>query len=760
VTEAGGATAAGLGGNAESLVGGLMVDAICALCVAAPLLMGRYGWPADAAAGAFILAMLLNAVPLAGSLARFQTPEGFGVWSGAGAALAAGAMAYVCFLPPAPAWMRVAGAAGALVQAVFAMRSDSADLRVRWRGLLALAPLTTGLAVRGEPDAYVGVASLAALALALQQIARRVRGIRQAAEEAEVRLAEALNGVSECFGLFGARQDWLSGNSELLGLFKLTSERARGRTLPELMKGKLALPLKDRGDIAKLLELATAAQKKRTRQRFCVELSGDRLMEFLFSPTPDGFSMQVEDATHRRAEEIRVERMARTDDVTGMANRAAFREILEAAAAEAQEKPFAIFMIDLDRFKQVNDTMGHGAGDKLLKRVATRLADLAGEGEEVARLGGDEFVVLTRVNRDAAALFAARIVEAVSEPYQIEGSKLLIGASVGVAMAPEDSGAASELMKAADMALYAAKDNGRGGWRFFTRDMAEKAKRRQQIEQDLRVGIFRNELEVHYQPIISFAKRRISCCEALVRWRHPTHGMISPGVFIPVAEESGLVIPLGEFVLRRACEDAKSWPRSVRVAVNFSAHQFSRGGLAEMVRRALRDAKFPANRLEAEITESALMTDAENVLATLDELREMGVRVALDDFGTGYSSLAYLSRFRPDKVKIDQSFVRDMNKNGTSLAIIKAVRALAKELHIDMLVEGVETQEQLEILRANGADEAQGFLFSKPRPANEIARLVSDPAQLPRARKLNNPDDAAWTFPFERVDPNVAQQVS
>jgi len=305
------------------------------------------------------------------------------------------------------------------------------------------------------------------------------------------------------------------------------------------------------------------------------------------------------------------------------------------------------------------------------------------------------------------------------------------------------------------MALYAAKDNGRGGWRYFTRDMAENARRRQQIEQDLRIGINRNELEVHYQPIVSFAKRRICCCEALVRWRHPTQGMISPGVFIPIAEESGLVVPLGEYVLRQACEDAKSWPRSVRVAVNFSAHQFARGGVADMVRRALRDTKFPPNRLEAEITESALMSDADNVLATLDELREMGVRVALDDFGTGYSSLAYLSRFRPDKVKIDQSFVREMGKNAASLAIIKAVRALAKELDIDMLVEGVETQEQLEILRANGADEAQGFLFSKPRPSNEIARLVSDPAQLPRARKLNNPDDAAWTNPFERVDPNV-----
>jgi diguanylate cyclase (GGDEF)-like protein len=612
-----------------------------------------------------------------------------------------------------------------------------------------------GLALHKTPDAYIALASAVAIVLASLLISRRLKRVSQTETEGDARLVSALNGVSQCFGLFGPRQACVSGNAEFLRLFKLTAHEARGRALTDLMTHRLALPLKDRGDIDRLLDLAAAAQKKKLRQKLCIELAGDRIMEFVFAPTPDGLSLQVADATKRRAEEIRIERMARTDDVTGMANRAAFRELLEKAGADAATNPFAIFMIDLDRFKQVNDTMGHAAGDKLLGRVAKRLIDLAGAGEEVARLGGDEFVVLTRMDRDAAGLFAARIVETVSEPYQIEGAKLLIGASVGVALAPEDSSDASDLMKAADMALYAAKDNGRGGWRYFTRDMAENARRRQQIEQDLRVGIGRNELEVHYQPIISFAKRRISCCEALVRWRHPTQGMISPGVFIPIAEESGLVVPLGEYVLRKACEDAKSWPRSVRVAVNFSAHQFARGGVADMVRRALRDTKFPPNRLEAEITESALMSDAENVLATLDELREMGVRVALDDFGTGYSSLAYLSRFRPDKVKIDQSFVRDMGKNGASLAIIKAVRALAKELDIDMLVEGVETQEQLEILRANGADEAQGYLFSKPRPANEIARLVSDPAQLPRARKLNNPDDAAWTTPFERVDPNV-----
>jgi predicted signal transduction protein with EAL and GGDEF domain len=388
------------------------------------------------------------------------------------------------------------------------------------------------------------------------------------------------------------------------------------------------------------------------------------------------------------------------------------------------------------------------------------MGEMAGEGDTVARLGGDEFVVLRRCGRDEAGLFAAQAVEALSEPYHIDSAKLIIGASIGIAMAPRDGANAAELMKAADMALYAAKDAGRGAHRFFDKSMADNALRKQELEHDLRIGIGRNELEVHYQPIVSLARRRISACEALVRWRHPTQGMVSPGEFMEIAEDSGVVIQLGEWVLRQACLDARSWPREVRLAVNFSAIQFTRGNVAEMVRRVLKETKFPSVRLEMEITESVLMHDADSVLATIDEMRDMGVRVALDDFGTGYSSLAYLSRFRPNKVKIDQSFVRDMDKNGTSLAIIKAVKAIVSELGIDMLVEGVETMEQFEILRANGADEAQGYLFSKPRPAAEIARLISDPAQLVRGRKLITEATAPWAKSFERVNPSVAQSVN
>ena len=380
---------------------GLLFNLACALCVAAPLLVCRFGWRADAAAGVFLLALLLNAIPLAASLAKFDLPEGWSVGSGALAALATGAMAFVSVTPPVPADMRTAGALAALGQAVLAMESDAPQALARWRGALALAPLAAGLALRRTPEAYIGVAGVVAVMLATLLICRRLQRVTQTETEADVRLTSALNGVSQCFGLFGAGQLCLSGNADFLRLFKLTADQARARTLTDLMSRRLALPLKDRGDIDRLLDLADAARKKKLRQKLCVDLTGDRIMEFVFSPTPDGLSLQVEDVTRRRAEEIRIERMARTDDVTGMANRAAFREMLEKASAEAASNPFAIFMIDLDRFKQVNDTMGHAAGDKLLGRVAKRLVDLAGEGEEVARLGGDEFVVLTRMDREA-----------------------------------------------------------------------------------------------------------------------------------------------------------------------------------------------------------------------------------------------------------------------------------------------------------------------------------------------------------------------
>jgi diguanylate cyclase (GGDEF)-like protein len=625
-----------------------------------------------------------------------------------------------------------------------------------------LIPLAFALALHWDWSAPVALASVASVALALVVRNRTYQQKIAVARDAESRMASALDSMNQSFATFDAGLCLMAGNNQFFRMFRLTPITAKEAPLEELLTKKLALKLKDPDIIERLIDAARTVIHNRLRNSIMVDLADERFMEFIFQPTQQGFSVLVEDVTNRRASELRIERMARQDDLTGLWNRSFYREKLEIAVARSQSDstPFAVIVIDLDRFKQVNDSLGHPVGDKLLKRVAERLREMAASEDIVARLGGDEFAILKPGDRESAGEFAAKVVEMLSEPYRIEGAKLNIGASVGVAMMPDDGVNAGELMKSADMALYAAKDAGRGALRFYETGMADKARKKQQIEQDLRVGISRNELEVYYQPIVSFAKRRICCCEALVRWRHPVLGMISPGDFMPVAEESGLVGPLGEWVLRQACMDAKSWPKDVRLAVNFSALQFTRGNVVEMVRRALYDTKFPASRLEMEITESVLMNDADSVLASIDELREMGMRVALDDFGTGYSSLAYLSRFRPNKVKIDQSFVRDMSKNGASLAIIKAVKAMVTELGIDMLVEGVETLEQLEILREHGADEAQGYLFSKPRPANEIARFVADPAQLVRGRNLLTETNAQWAKGFERVNPSTVRALN
>jgi diguanylate cyclase (GGDEF)-like protein len=748
----------------------LFFDAAPALILGGALLAGGFGaWTNDAACA--LIATAAIKIALGQSLnwkqeTRTAAPAlaaiGFPIASVAVAA-AMGALAFAAFFVETPPSVRIAAVIFTVAHVIFGQDrpTPSASVAV----LLATCPLlpfALALGVhwdRFSPVAVVSVLSVA-LALVLRNRARQKKAA--VARDAERRMTSALDSMNQSFATFDAGLRLTAANGQFHRMFRLTGASAKEAPLDDLLARKLALRLKDPEIIDRLLDAGKTIVHDRLRQSVLVDLADDRFMEFIYQPTPHGFSLLIEDVTQRRASELRVEHLARQDDLTGLWNRSFYRERLESAVArsKADASAFAVMVVDLDRFKQVNDSLGHPVGDKLLKRVAERLREMASPEDVVARLGGDEFTILQFAGRESAGEFAAQAVEMLSEPYHIDGSKLIIGASVGVAIMPDDGASANELMKAADMALYAAKDAGRGACRFYETGMADRARKKQQIEQDLRVGIGRNELEVYYQPIVSFSKRRICCCEALVRWRHPVLGMISPAEFMPVAEESGLVTSLGAWVLRQSCIDAKSWPKDVRLAVNFSALQFSRGNVVEIVRRVLNETKFPAARLEMEITESVLMNDADSVLAAIDELREMGMRVALDDFGTGYSSLAYLSRFRPNKVKIDQSFVRDMDKNGASLAIIKAVKTLCDELGIDMLVEGVETLEQLEILRAHGADEAQGYLFSKPRPANEIARFVADPAQLIRGRNLLTETNAPWARGYERVNPAAVRAMN
>jgi len=439
--------------------------------------------------------------------------------------------------------------------------------------------------------------------------------------------------------------------------------------------------------------------------------------------------VQQNQALERRDHELlsqtaRIFFMAHHDALTGLSNRLQFHERLQ-TALEQQRRPndgIALLCLDLDHFKQVNDTLGHPAGDLLLKEVAGRLRGCVRDGDMVARLGGDEFAVLQcGVNQpDHASLLAQRIVEALGAPYDLGGDRAVIGASVGVAIVTPHLCSADLLLRSADLALYQAKANGRGSFSFFESSMNEQVQARRTLEADLRQALAEGEFEVFYQPTFYLQGQHVSGFEALLRWHHPRRVLVPPTEFVPLAEELGLMVPISAWVMGQACADAATWPEGVKVAVNLSPVQFSSPGLMAAVQRALENSGLPAHRLELEITESALLQDSKTVLATLHELRALGIRTALDDFGTGYSSLSYLRSFPFDKLKIDQSFVRDMTHRPGSLAIVTSVLDLARKLGMATTAEGVETEEQLSQLHQVGCTEVQGFLFDHPRPAAEI----------------------------------------
>ncbi|AZS20243.1 MULTISPECIES: bifunctional diguanylate cyclase/phosphodiesterase [unclassified Caulobacter] len=437
--------------------------------------------------------------------------------------------------------------------------------------------------------------------------------------------------------------------------------------------------------------------------------------------------LQASNETNRRGV-AQIARLAHYDPLTDLPNRVLFQKSLSEALARRSRKgdALAVHFVDLDRFKTVNDTLGHPLGDALLKIAAERLRGCVREGDTVARLGGDEFAVVQTGLDDAngATRLAARIVEAMSAPFDLQGHQVVIGASVGVSLAPTDGDEADELLKKADMALYRAKADGRGAYHFFERAMDEQLQARRALELDLRRAVQAGEFELVYQPLYHLGDERVTGCEALLRWRHPERGTVSPADFIPLAEEIGLIVPLGEWVLRRACAEAANWPDHVRLAVNLSPAQFRDRGLVRTVISALASSGLAAERLELEITESVLLQDSAANMTMLHDLKALGVRISMDDFGTGYSSLSYLRSFPFDKIKIDQTFVRDILHDSDALAIIKAVLDLGASMGVTTTAEGVETLEQLNALRGQGCAEIQGYFISRPAPASEIAKML------------------------------------
>ncbi|MBN9428621.1 MAG: EAL domain-containing protein [Burkholderiales bacterium] len=447
----------------------------------------------------------------------------------------------------------------------------------------------------------------------------------------------------------------------------------------------------------------------------------------------------LNEIAERRVAECRIRHLAHHDSLTGLPNRRLLEQRVGEALTQARQRGrgCAVVFLDLDRFKTINDSLGHGVGDGLLKAVARRLAEVVRPTDTVARVGGDEFVLLLAdiAGADDAVHVAERVLERLSQPYRIERHSLRITPSIGIALSPRDGDEAETLLGHADAAMYHAKAQGRQCFQFFTENVLRSSSQRLQMENELHGAVLHGELRLHYQPRIELARGTLSATEALVRWQHPEKGLVSPGEFIPLAEETGLIHAIGDWVLREACRQQRLWrDRGLPVkpvAVNLSAQQFRSRDLHDSIRRILSDARLPAHLLELEITESTLMHNTGETLDTLQRLASSGVKISIDDFGTGYSSLAYLKRFPVDLLKIDRSFVRDIHTDPDDAAIVRAIIGLAKSLGLQVVAEGVETREQANFLNATGCDEVQGFLFGRPMPPEGVEQYIAGVCTMP-----------------------------
>jgi diguanylate cyclase (GGDEF)-like protein len=550
-----------------------------------------------------------------------------------------------------------------------------------------------------------------------------------------------LSNITQGVCLFDGEKRLLVWNRRYAEIYSLPSKAIRVGCSPEEIIGyRFASGSVPDMSISDYLASANQLVAEKQSSDNVESLRNGRIVAVRYQPVHGGGWVEThEDITVRQQAEESIAFMARHDALTRLPNRVLFRERMEQAIAMAgRGTEFAVICFDLDNFKQVNDTLGHPVGDGLLVAVSDRLRTCVREVDTLARLGGDEFAIIqvgVRQPNDAESL-ANRIIAAFREPFDVDGHQVMAGASIGVTIAPGDSVSYETLMRDADIALYLAKTEGRGTVRFFEPEMDARIHIRRMLELDLRNAIARNEFELYYQPLVSLIMNKIIGFEALLRWHHPVRGLVSPLDFIPVAEETGMIVAIGEWALRTACVEAATWPDDLSVAVNLSAVQFKQGDIIATVEAALALSGLRPKRLELEITESVFLRDTVGTLAALHRLRAMGIGVALDDFGTGYSSLSYLHSFPFNKIKIDQSFVRDLLTNKESLSIVRAVTGLGKSLGIKTIAEGVETLEQLNRLRDKGCTEAQGYFFSRPRPAGELPLLIKMLQQIDEVGNL------------------------
>ena len=593
--------------------------------------------------------------------------------------------------------------------------------------------------------AMLSVLGLAISALHFRQIAEREAAAAEMSLQ-NIRFKAALDNMGEGLCMFDAQKRLVVCNDRYARMYKLPPELLNvgtphtaviaHRVSSGILKGDTGSAAIEQ-KVSALGELPAQTVSSRVD-----ELADGRLICVTRQPMEGGGWVAThDDVTEQRRSEAKIAHMALHDALTGLANRTLFNERLAHALARTNRgEILAVHALDLDHFKKVNDTLGHSAGDKLLQTLGSRLQALARDSDTIARMGGDEFAIIQvglSQAADATAL-AARVVTALAEPCDIDGHQVMSGASVGIAVAPTDGTSPEQLMKNADLALYRAKGDGRCTFRFFEAGMDAQMQARRVWERDLRSALVAGEFELYYQPLSNLANDKISGFEALIRWHHPEKGIVSPADFIPLAEETGLIVPIGEWVIRQACATASQWPVDLRIAVNLSPAQLRSPNLVPVIVSALAASGLAADRLELEITESVLLQDSEATLEVLYRLRELGIRIAVDDFGTGFSSLSHLQRFPFDKIKVDRSFIGSMIENSCSLNIVKAVAALANGLGVIATAEGVETQEQLDAVRAEGCAEMQGFLLSEPIPAHEVERIF-----LRKQTGLKDPESTA-----------------
>ena len=602
--------------------------------------------------------------------------------------------------------------------------------------LCTWAPMTVALILYGNVFHWIFAVLLVPTFLGTKLIADR---LRRTLLDAVVtthdmsllanRFDTALNNMPHGLCMFDSTRRIVVANQKLklqLGLppdFELRGSKGR-----ELVETIVNAGLLSNINAQTLTERMTARLLGSDDAAFAVDMTNGRTLEFALQPMENGgMVVLVEDITERKIAEAKINHLARFDALTGLPNRNVLRDRMEQAlAAWRPDNMCAIHFIDLDQFKQVNDTLGHTRGDMLLQAVAHRLREHLGDADVISRFGGDEFVILQAPVQsiEQSEALAKRVLDAVGGTYDLDGHKVVVTASIGIALATSVIDP-DQFLRNADIALYQAKSDGRGTWRWFEAKMEANAQARRALEFDLRSATESEAFELYYQPIFNLKTRRIESCEALLRWPHRERGMVSPAEFIPVAEEMGLIVEIGNQVLYNACLECRRWPGDIAVAVNLSSIQFDRSNVPALVRETLAATNLPAGRLEVEITESTLLQNTKRTRADLDQLAELGVKISLDDFGTAYSSLSYLHSFPFHKVKIDQSFLQGLGDDERRLTLLRGMTRLSAQLGLRVVVEGVETQEQLELLAAEDSiDEVQGYLLGRPMPAADLRKLL------------------------------------